>query len=348
MAYVLPQVTVFQEFSVTTAAAAAPRSAHITGGHAKLFRYANSDEKQIINLGEYDDVADQAYAWPERPVGSQVDFGYVKLFAEDALLEYFSNAASVGSLVAPVAGYKNRVRDAGTSFKTNGSYARSASLLDRDVQIGDHAYVRGVVSGTEYVLNTSVRGFVGETVAASVGSASGASTNKTTQTLSVTVTSLGLVNAIRASADASSYDGRESGDITETYTIEVINSSVGGNHTTARLRVTSASGRDNQASITPSAKGVATSIGTRGLRVTFSELTGGAATSASSIAEEEGISPDDLVVGQKWRVVANQAFTAPTATAAGTYSGTSTTTYIVEMCGLCTGKITLVTTLCGL
>ncbi len=83
MAYVLPQVTVFQEFSVTTAAAAAPRSAHITGGHAKLFRYANSDEKQIINLGEYDDVADQAYAWPERPVGSQVDFGYVKLFAED-------------------------------------------------------------------------------------------------------------------------------------------------------------------------------------------------------------------------------------------------------------------------
>lgn len=331
MAYVLPQVTVFQEFSVTTAAAAAPRSAHITGGHAKLFRYANSDEKQIINLGEYDAVADQAYTWPERPVGSQVDFGYVKLFAEDALLEYFSNAASAGSLVVPVAGYKNRIRDASTNFKTNGSYARSGSLYDRDVQIGDHVNVRGVVGGTEYVLNTTVRGFVGEDVAATRAAATADSGNNTTQTLSVAVTSLGLSNAIGATADASSYDGRATGDINETYTVEVINSSVGGNHTTARLRVTSASGRDNQASVTPSALGVATAIGTRGLLVTFAKLTGGALTSGSSLAEEEGISPVDLVVGQKWRVVVAQSFTAPSATSGGTYTGTADTTYIIEV-----------------
>lgn len=329
MAYVLPQVTVFQEFNITAAAAAAPRAAHITGGHAKLFRYSNSDEKTTINLGEYDPVSDTAYEWPQRPVGSQVDFGYVKLYAEDALLEYFDNSASVGSLVAPVSGYKNRIRDASTSFKSNGSsYPRSASLYDRDVQPGDYVYVRGVVSGTEYTLNTTVKGFVGEAVAASTAAATSASTNKSTQTLSVTATTLGLKNGITVAANASAYDGRADGDITETYTVEVINSSVGGDLTTARLRVVSASGNDNQASVTPAASGSATSIGTRGLTVTFTK---NHTASASSIAEENNISELDLVVGQKWRFVVNQAFTAPSATKAGTYTGTQSTTYIIEV-----------------
>ena len=168
MAYVLPQVTVFQEFNITAAAAAAPRSAHIAGGHAKLFRYSNSDEKQIINLGEYDSVEDTAYSWPERPVGSVVDYGYVKLYVENALMLYYNNPVSAGGLVAPVSGYKNRVRDASTSFKTNGTYARSAVLYDRDVKIGDYAVVRGSYDGDEYLVETSVRGFVGDTVAAVV------------------------------------------------------------------------------------------------------------------------------------------------------------------------------------
>lgn len=131
MAYVLPQVTVFQEFNIVPVNSAAPRAAHITGGHAKLFRYSNADEKAIVNLGEYDSVADQAYLWPERPAGGVVDHTFTKLYVEDALLEYYVNNASSGNAVAPVSGYKNRVRDSGTSFKTNtASYPRSATLYE--------------------------------------------------------------------------------------------------------------------------------------------------------------------------------------------------------------------------
>jgi hypothetical protein len=84
MAYVLPQVLVFQEFNIAPTATAVPRSAHIAGPQAKLFRYSNSDEKEIINLGAYDSVSDTPYLWPERPAGSQVDFDFVKLYADPA------------------------------------------------------------------------------------------------------------------------------------------------------------------------------------------------------------------------------------------------------------------------
>lgn len=329
MAYVLPQVTVFQEFNLAPAAVAAPRAAHITGGHAKLFRYSNADEKEVINLGEYDPVSDTAYEWPQRPAGSQVDFGYVKLYAEDALLEYYVNDASAGSAVAPVSGYKNRVRDAGTSFKTNtATYPRSAVLYDRDAKVGDYVYIRGSVSSTEYTLNTTIRGFVGDDVAAVLSSATSGSTNKSSQSYATSVDILGLKNAVTVSPDGSSYDGRPSGYIDETYTIEVISSSIDSDFTTAVLRVTSASGTDNVASVVPNTAGAATEIGTRGLYVTLDNHD---TNSTSSIANENGISENDLVAGQKWRVRVRQTFTAPAATSGGTYTGTQDTTYIIEV-----------------
>ena len=329
MAYVLPQVTVFQEFNIVPVNAAAPRAAHITGGHAKLFRYSNADEKAIVNLGEYDSVADQAYLWPERPAGGVVDHTFTKLYVDDALLEYYVNNASSGNAVAPVSGYKNRVRDSGTSFKTNtASYPRSAILYDRDVKVGDSVYIRGVSGGEEYTLNTTVRGFVGDTVAATIGTASSATSNKATQTLSTNIDILGLKNSITLTADASGYNGLEDGDIDESYTVEVSQSSIGGDLTTARLRVTSSSGNDNQSSVTPAGAGGFTEIGTRGLLVEFDV---NSTASASSAADDEDISPNDLVVGQKWRVRVKQAFTAPTATKGGTYTGLKDTTYIVEV-----------------
>jgi hypothetical protein len=329
MAYVLPQVTVFQEFNIAPAATAAPISAHIAGGHAKLFRYSNSDEKTVINLGEYDYVSDAVYSWPERPTGSQVDFNFVTLYVEDALLEYYVNNASSGAAVAPVSGYKNRIRDAGTSFKTNTStYPRAAALLDRDVAVGDHVFVRGSVGGTAYELTTSVRGFVGDTVASSTAAASSDAGNKANQSYSTNVDNLGLKNAVTVDANGTAYSGVESGDIDETYTIEVISSSVDSDFTTALIRVTSASGRDNVASIAPSTAGSATEIGTRGLYVTFDNHD---TNSTSSIANANDISENDLVVGQKWRVRVKQAFTAPSSTSGGTYTGTKDTTYIVEV-----------------
>jgi hypothetical protein len=329
MSYVLPQVTVFQEFNATPTATSNSRAAHITGGHAQLFRYSDADEKQVISLGEYDSQADSIYSWPEKPAVSKIDSSYVKLFAEEALLEYYVNNASSGSVVAPVAGHKNRVRDAGTSFKTNGAYLRSADLYDRDVQLGDRVYIRGVVGGEEYSLTSSVRGFVGDTVSAVLGSTVNDAANKATQgSLVVNINTLGLKNCVTVAASGAGYDGRPDGDIDETYTVEVVNSSVGGDFTTAKLRVTTASGNDNQSNVIPEAAGVATEIGSRGLLVTFDINSTG---SASSEAEDSVISPIDLVVGQKWSVRVKQIFTAPAATFAGTYTGTKNTRYIVTV-----------------
>lgn len=330
MAYVLPRVLVYQEFRVAPTATEAPRQAHITGGHARLFRYSDEDEKEIIALGEYDPVSDAAYEWPERPAGAQVDFGYTKLFVDGAKLRYFQDLIGSGGLVTPVSGYKNRVRVANHALKANGTaYPRSEDLLDRDVKVGDTVYIRGVGTDAEnYELWTTVRGFKGDAVAAAVEAADDADTNKATQGASVSIDNLGVKNTISLTADGSGYDGRADGDISEVYTIEVTKGSVGGDLSTARLRITTASGRDQDSDVAPRDAGGFTAIGARGLLVEFDR---NETTSASSAAGLEEIAPDDLVVGHKWRVTVNQAFTAPTATSGGTYTGTRDTNYIVEV-----------------
>lgn len=330
MAYVLPQVLVYQEFRVAPTAVEAPRQAHITGGHARLFRYDDEDEKATISLGEYDYVTDQVYSWPERPAGSQVDFDYVKLYVDGAKLRFFQDLIGSGGLVAPVSGYKNRIRSAAHAFKDNGTdFPRSDDLNDRDVKVGDTVYVRGVGTDAEnYELWTTVRGFSGEVVAATVEAVEDATTNKVDQSAASSVDNLGVSNTITLTVDATDYDGRVDGDIDETYTIEVTQASVGGDLTTARLRVTTASGRDQDSAVEPAGVGGLTAIGARGLKVEFDR---NETTSASSAAGLEDISPDDLVVGHKWRVRVVQAFTAPVATSGGTFTGTRDTTYIVEV-----------------
>lgn len=127
----------------------------------------------------------------------------------------------------------------------------------------------------------------------------------------------GTINNVRATANSSSYRGDAVGDISEVYTVTVIQGSTGGDATTARLSVVSASGRDDVASVTPAAFGSDTAIGTRGLTVRW--------TTASS---------HNFVVGQKWQIVARQSFTAPTASAGGSYTGperNTSMTYVVRV-----------------
>ena len=57
--YVLPQVQVFQDFTVQPTVAANPLSAHISGGHAYLVRFDDANEKGFGNLGLYDNVSDK-------------------------------------------------------------------------------------------------------------------------------------------------------------------------------------------------------------------------------------------------------------------------------------------------
>lgn len=326
-AYVKPQVLVYQEFQAVPTAITAPLRAHISGGHAKLHRYSESEEKSEISLGEYDPVTDAAFDWPDKVAGSIIDQSYAKLFIDDALLQFFEDLVGLGSTIAPVAGYSNRIRSSSVAFKDNGDYDRDAALL-RDVQLGDTVYVRGSDGPDTYELTTYVKGFKGEAVAAVTGSAEAADSNKAAQSYGTSIDKVsGADNNIVLTADGTAYDGLLAGDIDETYTIEVTSGSVGGDLTTARLRITSASGNDNVSSKAPAAAGGFTAIGTRGLLVEFDI---NPSASGSSAAEDDDAAPDDLIAGQKWRVRVIQQYTAPTAASSGTYTGLVDTTYIVE------------------
>jgi hypothetical protein len=332
--YVLPQVLVFQDFTIQPAVAANPLSAHIAGGHAFLVRESDEDEREFGSLGLYDNATDSSNLWPNRPAGAEVDQTYTKLYVENALLQYFTDGVSAGSAITVTSGYANRVSSASVSFASNGAYARDADLYDRDVKVGDVVRVRGVPTGTgatgaAVTLWTYVKGLVADQVAASIGAAAVDGSNAATQSFSESISqTAGAENCVEAAVTGSAYNGLLAGQTSETYTITVLDGSVGGDFATARLRVTSASGTDDVAETTPAASGSPTAIGTRGLTVTFSDVD----TAACSLsATNESVSYNDLISGQEFTASVAQTFTASTATSGGTYAATADTTYIVEV-----------------
>ena len=329
--YVLPQVLVFQDFTISTTAAANPLSAHIAGGHAQLIRYSDADERDLGLLGYYEESVSTSYIWPNRTAGAVVDQPYTKLWIQNALLQYYTDAASAGDAVTVTSGYNNRISAAATNFTTNGTYARAAALYDRDVAVGDTIRVRGVPGGggDPVVLWTYVKDIIADDVAAVVAAATADGSNASTQVQSESISqTAGPDNCITSTADGASYDGVTDGYISETYTITVIDSSVGGDLTTASLSVLSASGTDDVASVTPATNGSATTIGTRGLTVTFTDVD----TAACSLSSDhDGYGYNDLVAGQVFTCTANQAWTEPVATSGGSYVGVNSTTYILEV-----------------
>ena len=332
--YVLPQVLVFQDFTIQPAVAANPLSAHISGGHAYLCRYSNTDERVFGSLGLYDNAVDVAHLWPNRPAGSTVDTSYTKLYIQNALLGYFSDPLSTGSNISVLADYSNRIRSDSVNFATNGIYTRDADLYDRNVTVGDVIRVRGIPTGTgatgdPVTLWTFVKGLVADEIAAVIAPASVDVDNAATQSCTHSITqTAGPENCVTVSVNGCTYDGTPDGYTNETYVIKVIDSSINNDYTTARLRVISGSGTDDQAEVIPSAKGVPTAIGTRGLTVTFND----ADTAACSLsADNDDVSYDDLIAGQEFTATVSQAFTATTATSDGTYDSTQSTTYIVEV-----------------
>lgn len=328
MPYVKPQATVRIEFNRAVSPLAQPRNAVIFGGLAELIRFSEADEQVDGALGFYDDVSETAYGWPNLGTGI-VDQTYTQLHAKNALLQYAAFAEGSGSNIVKVAGYTNRIRSSAVVFAENDAADRDADLYSRDVKIGDVIRVRSTpVSGDPIVLWTTVKDLVGDVVAATIGSATADADNAATAAASATVEqTAGVVNCVEATASAASYDGRVSGHVTETYTIRVVEASSNGDHTTAVLRVFSSDGEDDQLEVVPSAAGDPTDIGTRGLTVTFDPTTG----SCSESADNEEVPHDDLLVGQEWTVDVVQLLTASVGTAAGTYSSTQDTTYVVTV-----------------
>jgi hypothetical protein len=333
MSYVLPQVELYQLFTQLPTAITDPLRSFITGGNAELFRCSDSDEKALVALGAYDFDTDTDYLYPNRPTGGIVDQGYFKLCADNVLLQYFEDLIGADSTIIQVAATKNKIISDAVNWAENIShsitYARDSALEERDVQVGDVIDIRGVVLTVPYTLRSTVKDIEGNIVADVIEATTVDAGNQAADTLEVSITkTAGDDNCISATANGTTYDGSVEGDITETYTVTVTAGSVGDDHTTGRLRVRSASGNDDADDVVPSAVGVATAIGTRGLTVTFGE---NEHSSCSSAADDASVSQDDLLAGQEWTVVVSQLYFLPVGTSAGDYTGDDDTTYIVEV-----------------
>lgn len=330
-AYVVPQVLVFQEFNLIPQATLRQLHAHISGGHAALVRYSDEQEKEVGFLGYYDDSQETCYLWPSRPAGGVIDHTYTKVYMDNAQLKYFEDSIGSGQMIHTVAGEVNKITSDTISFKANGdSYPRSHIFYDRDVQLADTVYLRAVVGTDVYELWTYVAGFEGDPIDADVEAATSDADNASTRVAPAPTYSqtAGPVNCIDITAvDSAAYDGSEDGNLVETYTIRVIEASGGGQLQTGKLRVTSASGNDDDLDVTPNASGSPTTIGTRGLTVTFGNPGGDCSVSA----DRDEVADGDLVVGQEWEVTVGQAWDETTAASGGTYMGDTDCTYIIEV-----------------
>ena len=313
MAYVVPQALVFQEFNLIPAELTNPLRACIFGGHADLHRYAEASEKLDISLGSYDPDSSTAYNWPSKAVGSVVDTSYVKVFIDNAYLQYHAETAA-STTITPDASYSNRIASSATSFIANGAtYPRTAALL-RDVKAGDRVWVRG--AGSE--LNTYVKGFIATQIAASVTAGATADAgNVATDAGTAVVPAAGGSNTGDSvcAVDEAAYKIFESGVQTDSYTVTVTQSPSGGDFTTMIVDIVSASGNDDELNFVPAATGVDKAFGSRGLEISFT--TGGG--------------PVDPIVGDVYTFTIDDVTTANVGTAAGTYTGPSDTTYIVEV-----------------
>lgn len=325
MAYVLPQVLVFQEFAEQPTAAAQPLLACVIGERFDLHRYSDADEKPGIKVTDsYDPDSDECFSWPGRQAGGVVDLNYTKVFIDDALLQYFHDPAGDASVISYAAPGKNRIRAESKIFQTANGYTRSAELL-RDVKIGDVVKILASACGEPITFWSQVVGLEADVVAAIVAAANADALNQAALAAATSEAQIaGVTNLVDISAvDGSTYDGLADGDPEETYVIEVIGASVGGDATTGILKVTSASGNDDDPAVTPADFGSPTAIGSRGLTVTFDNSIG-----SSSSGDPD---PDDFKIGQKWSVNVKQTYNPPTPTSGGSYGGLQDTSYIVEV-----------------
>lgn len=323
--YVLPQVLVFQEFEAAPAAALQPLRACIVGEHFDLHRYDVADEKSAIRVSDvYDPDNEQCFAWPARLPGGVVDETYTKVFFDNALLKYFHDPSGDGSVITHIAPSKNRIRAQSKIFQTANGFTRSTGLL-RDVKIGDAIKILASACDAPVTFRSSVVGLLADTLAAIVDAATSDVDNQGTLVAATSSSQTeGVLNMVEISAvNGTLYDGFDEGNPTETYTVEVIGASASEDATTAILKVTSASGNDNQAAVTPAAFGSPTAIGTRGLTVTFVNT---GVDEASS-----GVDPNDFQIGQKFVINVTQAFVPGVPTSGGTYGGEADTTYIVTV-----------------
>jgi len=357
MAYVKPQVLVFQEFNIVPTEITEPLRAHISGPNAILHRYRDSDEKPFTKLGVYDRLNDTCYLYPQRQPGSKVDMSYIKLYADKALLKYYEDTISETDIVTRAVDRRSNwiesvtdVDEPGMRFKTNGGIVRSSAFIDRDVQLGDVVYLRTVTDDVDCEVKelwTYVAGFASAVIPDEIEDATSDLANADTSALVVSAPTLlnnylqvaGVANCVRiVDVNGVDYNGLVDGAVSETYTIEVVRSGDAG-CSAARLRVRSASKLDDVAELQPEAFGDELSVGLRGLKITFDIASSSSSSgdTCADLAADVGAEPDVFILGQKWSVTIAQAFVEVVAISnnensllPGNYTGEKNDAYIIE------------------
>ena len=328
--YVVPQVLVFQEFTLVPSASVEPLRATIIGPNFQLVKTAEQGA-----LGEYNPAADISYIWPNRDAGTAVDEDWARVFIDDALLQYFYNAASGGDTVKATycdesislmsnSVIKNAIRATATNWKTAGMYLRDASLLERDVQIGDSVKVSAVVDTTTYTLWSYVAGFISDKIAGIVGlavqdpnNASAEADASSSINAAVTWNKVGFAtSSVDIDAAVTPPNVPEQGYIdgveADEYTFDVLQ---GGDYDEAVIRVTSASGTDDVAAMTLSDWGVASPFGNKELSVTFDQL----------------LITDIFELGMQWELTATFGAVDVDPVADGIFEGPTDTSYVIEV-----------------
>lgn len=314
MAYEAPAVRIRQTVEISTTSVATKLPAFVFGPDYRAMVYDNASTKAKIALGSYDSESSKAYAWPNKPVGGVVDTLWTSLFMDSAWLRYFTNGVS-GEEVKALEAYPNRLKSSALVFATANGVTRSAALAPRNVQVGDGIRLSATVCGQNQVFDTTVSSLIADAVAASVDAMVEDEDNAATAVAGAVVTrTSGTTGTVTVTGDAAAYDGSEAGLVKETYILTVVTPGAFG---TGKLAVTTVSGTDNMASVITPADGTPVSIGTRGLALTFAEVSGQV----------------PFVAGQTWTVDVTQAWTAAEIdTASGsTYTGAKDGTYIVTV-----------------
>jgi len=319
MSYILPHVEVEERFDRIPAELTEPLRAVVIGPHAQLVRHAVPAERALGLLGDVDPLTDTAYAFPSRATGAIVDPGYTAVFVDGARLRYFADPVGSGLTITAAPGATNKVKASDAlGFKASLAAGRITGLYGRDVAPGDRVLLASTASGVTTTLDSYVVGFDGDPIAAAVGAASAAPGNAASQSASSSVAvASGTPGTISLTLTATAYNGLPDGALNEVYTLTVLSGSVGGDMTTAQLRVTSASGLDSVVSTAAAAIGTPFAVGTRGLTATLADSAPG--------------SSSNLTPGLTWTLHVAQLFAATTSTAGGAYSGDSDDTYIVEV-----------------
>lgn len=326
MTYIKPQVIIHQEFAQSNDSEDSTLRAMIVGPNAVLHRYSDADEKEIIALGDYVPGSDTTYRFNDigRTPGSVIDESSAKLYVDDALLSYFEdltqtslpNDATPKIYSDPT--QTNVVIADEINFADNGQYTRNSGL-DRDVQVGDYAWIRaykGAGSASDpcnyYTHLSKIIGLSQEKAVRSNGGVG-----------SVTVTGAATTSAADLDEDASNTLTMEA-SLKSDQTFDMYSAGTASPEFTITVtKVQTAVNCANKVTVKIESN--------FGYSVPELEVFENTAFDIGFNYEGTIASFTGIAVGQVYKFTQSFAYTRPTLTVAGTYKGDVNDTYIVEV-----------------